>query len=225
MDSRIWKTWLAIGVMTSCLVACTDNDDKDYTGRDGNNQHAGVWVSESYTSLYSRYVHAVKRKKVSGFCADHYRERKIPAILINGDGEIFRYNARDRVEMADYRYYMFIGIVGEDGVFTDSYDQDLPKYYRYSRDTFYARAVFDIDHDTDTLTIHTRGRPARTFKRTTDKALIKMQRMDLRCTSDARYVDDEDHVDVRKNEDIQIDTQVDQAPAADDDEDAVTERK
>ena len=210
-----WKTWAIIGLSSALLTACGhddddhagDNQDQDgYTAYQGDSNHSrysGVWVESDYREMYTRYASAVKQKLVPRFCRSSlYRPYRVPIILVQAKGYVFRYDAFDDVESQLYKHQAYMGFVDANGIFYSRRDGTVPRGYAPSRWAFRSRSVMEVDGDH--LTVLKRGR-SKTYVRTNDREIQRMTAMTAVCTEgyidrddDARYPDDGDYEQIDK---------------------------
>ncbi len=103
MHSKNWKSWLALSLASTLLVACggKGNGPSDASGteayKNSSYPYAGVWISEKTLQLYHDYRSSVDQGDTLHICKivkrDQAKKRFAKSVyLIQAKGGLFRYN-------------------------------------------------------------------------------------------------------------------------------------
>ncbi len=120
MNSKGWKVSFFALAAVVALSACSEKKKQ----RAGN-PYAGIWISQENLQEYSSHRGELNANDRRGFCGrvsrnqDRYGDSqyRMRAMLVQANGEVFRYRAGDSVTAVGFRERNYIGTVNAAGQF------------------------------------------------------------------------------------------------------------
>ncbi|HMN69214.1 MAG TPA: hypothetical protein PKC28_11795 [Bdellovibrionales bacterium] len=189
MNSKKWNLLILASAASLMLSACGHNDDND---NEPTSPYTGVWVNADAMSVYQRYGGDSKmfcRKVLYSYrmhgISEEY-EIGLNAISVRSSGEVYEYHPTDRVTDKNYRKNNFIGVVANDGRFTEKRDVTYASYdIDYENDGYGVYRLPSAGNfsltETNVMRVYTSNNARLTYIRSTDAEMLEYSHRLVDC--------------------------------------------